>query len=162
LRQNNKRIDQINSQFWQKEKESDALSADVFRNGIFQDSARLTLSRNLCAVVSGVLVLDLLESSDGLSLDLASSVASPSAGGGAQGGVDLRVQLAEVVLGEDGDLVTFFDDRGVALVSGKLAVRLDDLILPEVELSNVASVLFVLHIKGLGESLKNLIKKIKI
>ena len=111
---------------------------------------------------SVVLVLDFLESSDGLSLDLASSFARPSAGGGAQGGVDLRVQLAEVVFGEDGDLVTFFDDRGVALVSGKIAVRLDDLILPEVELSNVASVLLVLHIKGLGESLKNLIKKIKI
>merc|ERR1719515_690592 len=62
------------------------------------------------AVSSAELVLDLLESSDGLSRDASSSFARPSPSGGAQRRVDLRVQLAEVVLGEDGDLVTFLDD----------------------------------------------------
>ena len=72
-------------------------------------------------MVSGVLVLDLLESSDGLSLDLASSVAGPSAGGGADSGVDLAVQLAEVILGEDVD-VFGLDDLGVALGSVSVTV----------------------------------------
>jgi hypothetical protein len=98
-------------------------------------------------VVSGVLVLDLLESSDGLSLDLASSVASPSAGGGAQSGVDLRVEMAEVVLGEDGDVGSLLD-HGVALFSVSVTVGGNDGGHPEVDLLDVSGVLLAVHVEG--------------
>ena len=110
-------------------------------------------------MVSGVLVLDLLESSDGLSLDLAASVARPSAGGRAQSGVDLRVELAEVVGGEDGDLVSLGNDLRVALGSVSVTVGGGDGAHPVVDLRDVSRILGVIHVEGLGgESLeKNII-----
>ena len=107
------------------------------------------------AVSSAELVLDLLESSDGLSRYAASSFARPSASGGAQRRVDLRVELTEVVLGEDGDLVTFLDEFSVALGSCKITVGFDDFSLPEVELLNVSSILGVFQVKSCRNSLKD-------
>merc|ERR1712157_95179 len=115
-----------------------------------QDSARL-LSRNLCAVVSVVLVLDLLESSDSLSVDLASSVASPSSGGGGKSRVDLRVQLAVIISGEDLDISSLIDGLlGVALSTVSVTVGLGDLLHPAVDLGDVSGILGVVHVKGFG------------
>ena len=108
------------------------------------------------AVSSVELVFNLLESADGLSGDASSSFAGPFSSSGAQGSVDLQVELAESLLswlGEDGDLVTFLDDLGAALCSFTRTVGHEDFCL---ELINVFRILAVLHIKdGVCESLKN-------
>ena len=110
--------------------------------------------RNLGAVSSSVLVLDFLESSDGLSGNVASSVAGPSSSSGAEGRVDLRVQLAEVILGEDVDVLGF-GDLGVALVTST-TVGSDDLGSPALDLGDVSVVLGVTSGEGgVGKSLKS-------
>ena len=99
-------------------------------------------------MVSVVLVLDLLESSDGLSGDLAFSVASPSTGGGRKSGVNLLVQLAVIILGEDGDLITFVDDFSVTFSSGSVTVGLSDLVDPAMDLGDVSDVLGIFIVKS--------------
>jgi len=107
-------------------------------------------------VFSGVKLLDLLESSDSLSGDVASSIAGPSSGSGAEGRVDLRVQLAEVILGEDVDIVAIHNDLGVALGSLSVTVGSTESVHPFVELVEVSSVLLVFKVEGgIGKSLKN-------
>ena len=113
-------------------------------------------SEDLSAVESSVLVLDLLKSSDSLSGEFSSSVAAPSSGGGAEGRVDLRVQLAPVVLGEDLDISGFLD-LGIALSTVSVAVGCLDSIGPAGDLGHVSGVLSVVfNVEGgVGESLEN-------
>ena len=100
-------------------------------------------------MVSVVLVLDLLESSDSLSVDLASSVASPSSGGGGKSRVDLRVQLAVIILGEDLDISSLIDGLlGVALSTVSVTVGTSDLVHPGVDLHDVSGILGVVHVEG--------------
>jgi len=106
-------------------------------------------------VLSVVQVLDLLESSDSLSGNVSSSVTGPFSGSGAESRVDLRVQLAVVVLGEDGDVVFLLDDFGVALSSISVTVGDDEGIHPCAELGHVSRILLVSHVKGgIGKSLE--------
>ena len=109
--------------------------------------------RYLGAVSSSVLVLDFLESSDSLSGNVASSVASPSSSSRVEGGVDLGVQLAEVILGEDVDVLGL-GDLSVALVASS-TVGSDDLGSPLLDLGDVSVVLSVTFGEGgVGESLE--------
>lgn len=106
-------------------------------------------------MVSSVQVLDLLKSSNSLSGEVSSSVAAPSSGSGAEGRVDLRVQLAVVVSGEDIDISGFLD-FGIALSTISVTVGSSDLSGPLVDLRHVSGVLLaVFDVEGLGgESLE--------
>ena len=107
----------------------------------------------IAAVSSVILVLDFLESSDSLSGNVASSVASPSSSSRVEGGVDLGVQLAEVILGEDVDVLGL-GDLSVALVASS-TVGSDDLGSPLLDLGDVSVVLSVTFGEGgVGESLE--------
>ena len=63
----------------------------------------------LLAVSSSVLVLELLESSNGLSGNVASAIASPLSSKGGHGRVELRVQLAVVIGAEDLNVISIID-----------------------------------------------------
>ena len=75
----------------------------------------------LSAVSSSVLVFELLESSNGLSGNVTSAIASPLSSKRGHGGVELRVQLAVVIGAEDLNVIGIIDflaASSAVLVSG--------------------------------------------
>ena len=80
------------------------------------------LRKSLFAFAAGVLVLELLHSSHNLSGNVSSAVASPLSSERGNGRIELRVELAHVVRGEDSNVIGINDlsaASGAVVIEGR-------------------------------------------